>query len=502
MQPVSVGGFNGEERLPRSTRRVATDGLGLPHNAGVSSDAAVNIAVAQSHNLSKGVLETPPSTTGRWTFVKNGSRQQATDDAEMAMSTLKPKALVTFEVHPGKSCQGYAEEPPQIRDLDTAKDACLANDDCQAVECPHEQRTQCTLRVDAIAVDYAPADCHTKKDPDNEAARIHPAYSTLLKEYPFQQVSTQTGQQVNIILVRAPFGASGPKERERGLYEKYKDEILFMGISSFEDYPLDSMNPYSPRLDVDFYLGAFPGFLHMMREPEKHFPPHVKTILMSQSDFHLPDVPSGSLIAPKRYAFTYAATWPLGVATTDSECLGWSGYCKNWSFTKEALGVMCGEYNLTGVLVATQDSIGDSKCAIPDTCKGKVVQTSFLEQAELFNYYRQSQFAFVPQMHDASPRVTTQALVHDVPVLMNKHISGGWKYINENTGEFFHDMTDFRENLEKILQGTTITGNYKPRRWVLDNYGDEHAGKRFLTFVKKHFSHRVHLPKNTKLLLA
>ena len=28
----------------------------------------------------------------------------------------------------------------------------------------------------------------------------------------------------------------------------------------------------------------------------------------------------------------------------------------------------------------------------------------------------------------------TQALAHDVPVLMNAYISGGWKYVNEHTG--------------------------------------------------------------------
>jgi len=84
---------------------------------------------------------------------------------------------------------------------------------------------------------------------------------------------------------------------------------------------------------------------------------------------------------------------------------------------------------------------------------------------------------------------------------MNKHISGGWKYVNEHTGEFFHDMSDFRQSLDKILQGAA-QGTYTPRKWVLDNYGNERSGKRLLTFVKEHFSDRVHLPKNTRLLLT
>jgi len=184
------------------------------------------------------------------------------------------------------------------------------------------------------------------------------------------------------------------------------------------------------------------------------------------------------------------------------QCMGWSGYAKNWSFVKEALHVLCGEYNLTGVLVATCDKECEEKCAIPESCKGKILQTTYLKQDVYFDYVKRSRFAFVPQMHDASPRVATQALILDVPLLMNKHISGGWKYINEKTGEFFHDMSDFRKSLSRILRGAATPGNYEPRKWVLENYGNEHAGKRLLEFVQEHFSDRVHLPKNTKLLLA
>ena len=32
-----------------------------------------------------------------------------------------------------------------------------------------------------------------------------------------------------------------------------------------------------------------------------------------------------------------------------------------------------------------------------------------------------------------------QALALDVPLLMNRNIIGGWKYVNEKTGEFFND---------------------------------------------------------------
>lgn len=114
--------------------------------------------------------------------------------------------------------------------------------------------------------------------------------------------------------------------------------------------------------------------------------------------------------------------------------------------------VMCSEFGMTGVLVATKSKDGSKACTIPAACRGKMLQTTFLNQDQFFGYVKQSRFVFLPQIHDASPRVSTQALAHDVPVLMNRHISGGWKYLNEKTGEFFSDMSDFREAVQKIVR--------------------------------------------------
>ncbi|CAE7229129.1 unnamed protein product [Symbiodinium necroappetens] len=259
------------------------------------------------------------------------------------------------------------------------------------------------------------------------SAELHLAYKRLIKEYPFQPVRNERGQFVNVILVRSPFRSRHQKD----LYQQYKNEILFLGISSFEDYPQPPPNPFSGKFPIDEYVGLFPGFLHMVREPEKIFPPSVKLLLMSQSDFSLP--PPQPKMATK-YDFTFSGS----DQDVRNDCVGWSSFAKNWTFVKEALQVMCGELGMTGVLVATKDKQDRKACSIPASCEGKIVQTKFLSQQEFFAYVRQSKFLFVPQVHDASPRVTTQALALDVPLLMNWHLIGGWKYLNNKTGEFFH----------------------------------------------------------------
>lgn len=46
----------------------------------------------------------------------------------------------------------------------------------------------------------------------------------------------------------------------------------------------------------------------------------------------------------------------------------------------------------------------------------------------------------------------------NTPVLVNERIFGGWKYINNETGQFFSDENDFVKKVNIILNG-----QYNPR---------------------------------------
>lgn len=319
-----------------------------------------------------------------------------------------------------------------------------------------------------------------------DGATIPQIVQELIKEYPFQPVITERDEMVNIVLVRSPVGGS-----EQAEIERYKHKILFLGMCSMEDFPLPSPNPFSANFPADMYVGMFPGWLHMFRHPESIFPSNVKLLLQSQSDFALPVL--GQRFE-KKYDFVFSGT-DQNVA---DDCVGWASFAKNWSFVKQALEVMCKEYGMTGVLVATKDKQGKKACTIPKSCVGKVVQTSFLPQEQFFNYVRQSRFAFLPQVHDASPRAATHALALNTPVLMNWHIMGGWKYVNQKTGEFFHDMSDFRTSLQKLMSNLE---SYEPRKYMLENFGNEIQGARLKAFVEEHFADIVRLPEGTRLLI-
>ena len=107
-------------------------------------------------------------------------------------------------------------------------------------------------------------------------------------------------------------------------------------------------------------------------------------------------------------------------------------------------------------------------------------------------------------------------MAHDVPLLMNAHISGGWKYLDakcteipcrkdgvqaQKAGEFFNGMADFREQLQKIVKNADVPLYYEPRKHLLETYGDQNSGKKLLAFVLENFGHRIALPRATTLLL-
>mmetsp|Transcript_14217 Transcript_14217/g.31046 ORF Transcript_14217/g.31046 Transcript_14217/m.31046 type:complete len:530 (-) Transcript_14217:1631-3220(-) len=360
-----------------------------------------------------------------------------------------------------------------------------------------------------------------------DATYTSTAYHRLVarQDNPFQTVRDEKGQPVNILLVKRPMDGVA-----RQLFERYKNKILFLGISSFEAFPLSSPNPFSANFSNDLYRNLLPGFLTMMKEPQRRAyfedlpaetfggtPQTTKTLLLSQSDFNLNDPlrfgRKWEQSLTKKYDFVYSGT----DQNVNTDCVGWASFAKNWTFMVEhALEIMCSpEFNLTGVLIANRDKSGQKACRIPKACEGKMVQTKYLpNQTSFFEYTLQSRFMMAPNIYDASPRVVTQSMALNVPVLLNQHILGGWKYLRPGeTGEFFRDQHDFRQQLRRIVNGVKRQQQqrddedeqqqqqYHPRDYISQHYGDQLAGRKFRQFVVEHFADRVRLPPESKLLL-
>ena len=78
------------------------------------------------------------------------------------------------------------------------------------------------------------------------------------------------------------------------------------------------------------------------------------------------------------------------------------------------------------------------------------------------------------QRHGRVTRALTEAIALDVPVLVNRQILGGWKYVGPETGRFFDDEDDVVNAFFDCL-----ASSFQPRQWLLDHgYGHDGAARR------------------------
>jgi hypothetical protein len=77
----------------------------------------------------------------------------------------------------------------------------------------------------------------------------------------------------------------------------------------------------------------------------------------------------------------------------------------------------------------------------------------FLTQSKMNGLMQSSRCVLSANTDDASPKIITEALIRGIPVVLNKNILGGCKYINETTGALFDggkSVEDVVENYDAI----------------------------------------------------
>ena len=126
--------------------------------------------------------------------------------------------------------------------------------------------------------------------------------------------------------------------------------------------------------------------------------------------------------------------------------------------------------------------IGRLKCGLKEKYGDNIELLDYMPYHEFQAKLKESRFLFVPNIYDASPRVVSEAITKDIPVLMNMNIVCGAKYINYETGEFFTDEHDIRLSLKKLL---AKKDKISPKNWWKTHYSRKKAGKKFRDFLYK-----------------
>ncbi|KKN24739.1 hypothetical protein LCGC14_0891860 [marine sediment metagenome] len=89
-------------------------------------------------------------------------------------------------------------------------------------------------------------------------------------------------------------------------------------------------------------------------------------------------------------------------------------------------------------------------------------------------------FGLFPNTVDNSPRLISESLIRNVPVMMNKYIDGGWHYINKHTGALF-DKSSKKSVLRAI--DFMLENKFKTRDYYESHYGFDRSSKKLAQFL-------------------
>ena len=305
---------------------------------------------------------------------------------------------------------------------------------------------------------------------------------------PFVNIYDDKGNMLNVAFLSRPFYMDS---HYKDYDDKVKPNYNVLGISSYQEFPNQPVNPKDGyNGDTNIYnnkewLNMCSGWLHCFRDPENYFEPSMKTLFMSESDFidcnsHKPD-PS----IEKKYDFIYICHRDDLSDCSPSE---WVAFNKNLELAQKCIHILCKKKKLKGLL------IGRSGCDLPEGCDRMQMETTKkLDYHDLQKKYDECKFIFLPNIHDASPRVLVEALCHDLRCIVNEKLVGGWKYVTPETGEFFKDEHDFEEKVDKLMNNYDT---YEPRKHYLNNYGILNTGKKLKDFIFDIFPNKINIDKD------
>lgn len=305
-------------------------------------------------------------------------------------------------------------------------------------------------------------------DPYKEEKRI----------FPFRYFTDASGISLPIVAVTGFFRDNEAKMK---FFEYQQKGFHIFGITAYKMFPnreklkLDSSEGQFEKDDDFDFTKNIKNWLCCFKDKESYgFTEFNNVIDMSESDFYdiemIPVIPQNS----KKYDFIYICnkdgdTCPLN---------GWNAINRNYDLALKCFPILMDEFKLKGLVV------GREGCGLEELYTEKIEVVGFLEWHILQNKMRESRFLFVPNIYDASPRVVAECITKNVPVLMNKEILCGFKYIHPETGEFFSNEIDLKPALQNLLaRMDTIS----PMDWWEKNFSRARSYKKLRDFLAECF---------------
>lgn len=306
--------------------------------------------------------------------------------------------------------------------------------------------------------------------------------------FPFRYFSDANDNVLPFVAVTGPFRDDTAKQR----YHEYKEKgVNIFGITAYKSFPNNKMfgkeeGEYERNDDFN-YVENIKDWLCCFKDRDTYgFSIFNNIVDISESDFY--NAENTNENPYKKYDFIYVCnkdddTCPLN---------GWNAVNRNFDLALKCFPVLCNEFHLKGLVV------GRVGCGLEKEYGNKLEVLDWLDWHVLQGKMRESKMLFVPNIFDASPRVIAECITKDVPVLMNRDILCGSKYVNYETGEFFSDENDLKGALTNLLNR-----QYKisPKRWWEANHSQEKSQRVLRDFLADAFPGTLDNVSRVKFIL-
>lgn len=265
-----------------------------------------------------------------------------------------------------------------------------------------------------------------------------------------------------VVCIRKNFVRSGYSARDKRKSIKFLKSHETLGMVSHPTFATSLTAPY-----IDCWC-------HPYRSPEDLLPRGKPQILLSESDFIDPLYVKISKKTPKRDFFCFIMGGRKGQRR------------KGFGLLLDSLLSVLKETKLTGIVI----NYSSHKLVLSSSEKKKLksIRRHIVYKHKKYSpkgvsqVMAQSRFGFFPNYQDCSPLLLTECLVRNIPVLVNRDIYGGWKYVNDNTGAFF-TLGNVNEKVDFVRYG-----KFYPREDFLSHYGFHKTSVRFAEWGREHFS--------------
>jgi hypothetical protein len=310
------------------------------------------------------------------------------------------------------------------------------------------------------------------------------------RNFPFRYTHDENGKMLPIVMIAAFF--RDDKQRVTMYNEYLNNGIKIIGITAYKSFPktiTDVTGDSTSKDDTFDYYANIKVWLNCFSEPYRYgFDNRHSLLEISESDFY--DADEIPVPYTKKYDLIYICF------KDDEKCSmdGWNAINRNFNLALRCFPILINEFNMN-ILV-----VGRLNCGLEKQYGDKITIVDFMDYFKFQDTLKQCRMLFVPNIYDASPRVVSESIIKDIPVLMNRSIVCGSKYINDQTGELFTDENDIRFSLRRML-ARIENGEMSPRNWWKQNYSKKKSAKKLRDFLYNHFPNELEKVKEVHFYL-